>query len=152
MLRESGDPLLRHEICWNFHIDPAVSAREALLERCFDGNVEVRNAAADAYEKVGRVEDGPILMGAYRLERSVRVKSDLLKALGAIRYQPAVPLLITLLDDERFRGDAIVELGEMCGPEAREALVCALNQETDEGWRRAIEKRIMLLDGHRQSA
>jgi HEAT repeat protein len=147
VLRSSGNWEVRYTLCWVFHLYPATSARQALLERCFDRNVEVRNAAADAYYKVGRVEDGPILMTAYRRERSVRVRRTLLEALGGIRYQGAVPLLISLLDDARYRRDAIDHLGEMRGAEARAALVRALQEETDERERWAIEGCIMRVDG-----
>jgi hypothetical protein len=46
VLRISSDPIVKYHLCWLFHLYPADSARQALLERCFDNDVEVRNAAS----------------------------------------------------------------------------------------------------------
>src|SRR5687767_9321570 len=62
VLRRSTNHDVRYVVCYVFDRTRAKSAREPLLAALFDEDEEVRLAAADAYAKVGRAEDGPIVM------------------------------------------------------------------------------------------
>jgi HEAT repeat protein len=146
VLRESEDPGVRIEICFFFDQTMLKSGREAVLATLFDTSPQVRYQAADAYAKIGRPEDGPIVMAALRLERSEKVRSYLVFALGAIQYQAAAPTLIKLLHAGKQRYSTIEALGELRGPEIRNALVAELETETVPGWRNMIKRSIAFID------
>lgn len=146
VLRESADPGVRVEICFFFDQTMLKSGREAILTTLFDPSPRVRYQAADAYAKIGRAEDGPIIMAAYRLERSEKVRSYLVDALGAIQCQAAAPMLITLLHAGKLRYSTIEALGELRGSEVRDALAAELETETLPGWRMMIKNSIAFVE------
>ncbi len=115
ILKTNPDPAVRVMICSLLDSLQPRSARHALLVALFDEDEGVRESAADAYGKVGRSEDGPIVLGAYRLESSPSVRGYLVIALGAIGFQGAVPLLISLLRDHSRRQDAAWSLRALAG-------------------------------------
>jgi HEAT repeat protein len=133
LLRTSKDPQVRYQICYIFDRRPMRSAREALVEAMFDEDVEVRKAATDAYGKVCRPEDGPIVYGAFRLETNRTARYNLILALGAVHFQRAAPALIALIDDQIFDVPAIWALGELDGPDVVAALNAALARAPDRG-------------------
>jgi hypothetical protein len=87
----------------------AKSAVPALIEALSDEDEKVRFAAADAIGKVYlsdhsqrqklRLEAGEALHHAFQNERSSGVKEMLVSALGALRYEPALPEIRAALDD-----------------------------------------------------
>lgn len=145
LLRESPDPEVRYVVCYVLDRTHPRSAREALLETLFDPVDSVRQAAADAYAKVGRATDGPIVMAAYRLETSRTTQGYLVIALGAIRYQKAAHMLIGLLDSN-LRVDAAWSLGQLDGPEVTAALRKQLEHESDSGMINRLKTGLRLIE------
>ena len=96
-----------------------------------DESFKVRSSAADALAKIGDVQAGPKLLQRMELEPNIGVRRMLLAALGAVKYQKSIPLLIQYLQnpDPSQRGSSAWSLGNMHATEALSAIEHALRQE-----------------------
>ncbi|MEH2179646.1 HEAT repeat domain-containing protein [Nostoc sp.] len=110
----------------------AVSHLITLLEH---ESSKVRSAAADALAKIGDPSAGTALLKRLELpDPNIGVRRMLLAALGAVKCQEAIPLLIEYLQnpDPSQRGSASWSLGIMHVNEALPALEDALQREPSQ--------------------
>lgn len=113
------------------HVGAAVPVLAATLQ---DADARVRSAAADALAKIGDTHAGPALTRQLESEERTGVRQMLALALGACRYEPAISMLLGLLEDPdaTMRGCAAWSLGFMHVNEAQPALEQALWRETEK--------------------
>jgi HEAT repeat protein len=122
----------------------AKSAVPTIVRYLSNRSWRVRNASADALMHIcdtGDVEVGEALFERLDVkERKISLHSTLAVALGAVRYRPAVPALIRVLDsgDEVVRRCAAGALSDLGGVEATNALQAAINREQLPSTRAAL--------------
>jgi HEAT repeat protein len=107
-------------------------AVEALVARLEDESQNVRSSDADALAKIGDARAGAQIFARAALpEPDAGTRRMLVAALGAVGHQPAIPLLVELLDatDPSLRGNAAWSLGALRAAEAASALREALARE-----------------------
>jgi HEAT repeats/PBS lyase HEAT-like repeat len=98
-----------------------------------DPSPQIRSSVADALAKIGSPRSGSTLLKHFvENETDVEVLRMLAVALGAVRYQPAIPALIKALSssDLSLRGSAAWSLGELQAEEALFILGEKLKLET----------------------
>lgn len=149
ILRSTASVYVRRNICGWFHFHPDRAAREALLERLFDDDARVREIAADAYKRVAKFGDGPIIMGAYRLERNDGARYELIGALGAAQHRAAIPLLMDHLLSGKYFMSAGWALSRLNGQDVIAAFAAIQASTTDRitlhwlaKWREEVEARM----------
>lgn len=126
------DPVQRTILCDVLGFRHEAAAVDALVARLADDDARVRSAAADALAKIGDEQAGPALLARFDLpDPDLGVRRMLLAALGAVRYRPAIPTLITWLGnpDPSQRGSAAWSLGALAAAEALAPLEEALKRE-----------------------
>jgi Domain of unknown function (DUF4926)/HEAT repeats/PBS lyase HEAT-like repeat len=115
--------------------DPEIDAALPLLvEALQDPSPGVRGSAVEALTNIGIPSTGDALMAAYnREELDEGMRRLFLAAFGAVGFRPALPFLLQGLHDPdgTTRQCAAWGLGKLRDPEAQEALLHALQQETD---------------------
>jgi HEAT repeat protein len=98
-----------------------------------DPSPQIRSSVADALAKIGSPSSGPKLLKRFvEDEADIEVLRMLAVALGAVKYQPAIPALIKALSssDLSLRGSAAWSLGELQSEEALFILGEKLKSET----------------------
>jgi len=98
-----------------------------------DPSSQIRSSVADALAKIGSLSSGPSLLKRFvEDEPDIEVLSMLAVALGALKYQPAIPALIKALSssDLSLRGSTAWSLGELQAEEALSILGDKLKSET----------------------
>jgi HEAT repeat protein len=88
----------------------------------------------------------PLLKQLLKSHRDEAVAAEIVSALGEIRDQKAVDLVMMMLrvhEKPRVRREAALALGKIGGPKARAALQERLNKEKDAGVKAAISKAMM---------
>jgi HEAT repeat protein len=130
LAKETGT---RQIICDILGEQRAKTAVPVLISCLNDNSAGVRGSAADALGKIGNTKAGPALMKQFEIEENMGVKRMLAAVLGAVKYRPAIPLLITLLkeNDTYLRGCAAWSLGGLQADEAIGPLEQALKSETE---------------------
>lgn len=106
---------------------------EALISCLEDESAKVRSSAADAIAKIGDTRAGaPIYARVVLPEPDPGTRRMFVAALGAVGYQPAIPLLTELLraTDPSLRGNAAWSLGALHATGATSALREALAHES----------------------
>lgn len=114
------------------HENIAVPHLITLLEH---ESFKVRSAAADALARIGDPSAGTALLKRLELpDPNIGVRRMLLAALGAVKCQLAIPLLIEYLQnpDPSQRGSASWSLGIMHANEALPALQDSLQRERSQ--------------------
>jgi HEAT repeat protein len=111
---KAASPRARQELIYMLGRRRAKSAASLLVEYLHDDNVSLRAEAADALAKIKSARTGPAIFDRFvNGETAGGVRQLLAVALGAVRYQPALPLLIRELDspDKMMRGCAAWSVG-----------------------------------------
>lgn len=131
-LQKPSTPRIRHILCYMLG-DRREKAAVPILIKCLkDRSPSVRATAADSLGKIGDSRAGEALFERFTgAEKSMGARHMLAAALGAVGYEPAVPLLIQSLNslDEGLRGCAAWSLGVLYAREAKDALQRALARE-----------------------
>jgi HEAT repeat protein len=131
-LQERSTPRIRHILCYMLG-DRREKAAVPILIKCLkDRSPSVRATAADSLGKIGDPRAGEALFERFvGAEKSMGARHMLASALGAVGYEPAIPLLIQALEDSNgtLRGCAAWSLGVLHAQEAKDALERALARE-----------------------
>lgn len=132
-LVESQNALEQMILCDVLGRRQAKSAIPSLVSLLDHEKAAVRSAAAESLAKIGDVRVGETLLNHFELEQDLGVKRMYAGALGAVKYTPAVPTLITALlhNDPSLRGGAAWSLGLLGGDDVLSSLAHALHKETD---------------------
>jgi HEAT repeat protein len=140
-MHEPIAPLTRQILCDILGERHAAQALPELLTALRDTDPKIRSAAADALASVGDSQAGPALLERYRSEEDRDVRVMIAVALGAVRYQPAVPDLMQALDDpyDTLQMEAAWSLGELKATAARASMQRVLARQTDDYSRKLVQ-------------
>ena len=125
--------LTKRIICYYLGERHSKRAVPALISALQNPSATVRSSAADALAKIGDPKAGAALYEQFISEESIGAQHMLAAALGAVGYEPAIPVLIQALKhpNEVLRGCAAWSLGALDAKEALEPLQEALALEMD---------------------
>jgi HEAT repeat protein len=122
---------------------------EALLDRLQDGNCLVRAAAAESLGQVGDEQSaGPLIEILRDKSEDREVRARAAEALGRLKSPAAVEPLISALDDIvwRVRYQAVIALGKIGDPAARDAVAKAAEYDPDRTARAAAQEALKSLE------
>ncbi len=140
----------KHIICYYLGERQSKRAVPVLIKALQNPSADVRDSAADALAKIGDPKAGAALYEQFILEESIGAQHMLAAALGAVGYEPAIPVLIQALKhpNEVLRGCAAWSLGALDAKEALEPLqeALALEMDTDSYARRQMRDALRKID------
>jgi hypothetical protein len=138
----------------------AALAIPALLELLLEPDAAVRSEAADAIAQIAQREGsyavravspgaGQAVLTALACEADARARALLAGALGALRHEPAISVLIEQLEDDAWlvRREGAWSLGALRAPEAEVALHRALVRENDAQVAKAMRSALAAITG-----
>jgi HEAT repeat protein len=140
-LQKSPDVHLREILCDLLGVRADAIAIPELVNALHDSSAAVRGSAADALAKIGDPTAGEALLEQYFKESDDAIRQLIAIALGAVKYQPAIPTLVQALSSSiaMMRKCAAWALKDLKAREAKQALEDALSRETDASAARAMQ-------------
>lgn len=121
------------------HGEDAISL---LIERISDSRARVRYAVVDALKQIGHPSAGEILYNRFLLpEPDLDTRRLLIRALGAVGYAPAIPTLISWLQnpDSQQRAAAAWSLGILKAKKALSSITSAYATERNRSARNEMK-------------
>lgn len=124
-----------------------IKAQEQIYKASDSPSADLRSAVVGAVAKMAEEEPEK---RAYELlikslkDTSVNVRSEAAAALGLLRYKPAIPQLIELINNSEIesRKSAALALMKIKDPSALDALQNAIDKESDTGVKQVIKLAI----------
>lgn len=145
----ASKPLTKQVLCDILGYQHAKSGVMALIAALDDPGLKVRCAAAESLGKIGEPRAGKALLHHFLKATELAERTSLAVALGAVRHEPALPALMTALQDENesLRGCAAWSLGELHAQEALTPLKQALANEQRPYPKARMQEAIARLSG-----
>jgi len=147
-LQTTKNASVRVKLCYMLGQREDESAVPTLVEVLQDEDPDVRFTAASALRRIGSPLAGPAVMMYFaRPEEDIRVRQELVGALGSSGHREAIPLLVEALKDTDsiLRGDAAKSLGQLAAREATEPLSRALAIETESYPKERMEAALEII-------